>query len=336
MTETRFVRKQHHERLVMHQVERRDQREDFLEAVAEGLGGAIKRIPPMYFYDELGSELFEQITETPEYYPTRTEAAILRKNADEIVRTVARELGLVEFGSGSSTKTRLLLDRLTERQGRLDYSPIDISPTIVVEHGEKLLADYPLLRINALICDYVQALEMLREPQEEPRLFIFLGSSVCNYAPEDANDLLRRIGEAMGRADRLLLGMDLRKERSILEPAYNDAAGVTAAFNLNLLTHINRELGGRFDPALFRHRAFFNEREGRIEMHLESLNSQLVPIESLGRSFTFLAGETIHTENSYKHELDSLDGLYARAGLRRVGRWMDQNRWFTMDLLTAE
>ncbi|MCZ6627680.1 MAG: L-histidine N(alpha)-methyltransferase [SAR324 cluster bacterium] len=336
MAVPKFVRQQHHERLVLHETERKDHRQDFLEAVGEGLASLPKQIPPMFFYDERGSELFEQITKTPEYYPTRTEAMILERNAADIIRNAGQELGLVELGSGSSSKTRLLLDVLTERQGRLRYTPIDISPTIVVEHGTKLLDDYPELHVNALICDYHQALQVLSEPQQEPRLFIFLGSSICNFGPKEAAALLREIGVAMGRADRLLLGMDLRKDRAVLEAAYDDAQGVTAAFNLNLLTHINRELGGNFDPSHFRHLAFFNDQESRIEMHLESQQSQLVHIDALQRSFTFLDGETIHTENSYKHDQSSLDALYEKTGLRRVGRWMDERSWFTLDLLSAE
>ena len=164
---------------------------------------------------------------------------------------------------------------------------------------------------------------------------LFLGSSLCNFPPREASTLLSEIGNAMGRQDRLLLGMDLKKERNVLEAAYNDAEGVTAAFNLNLLAHINNALDGRFDISLFQHKAFFNEEQGRIEMHLESLQAQIVRIGALERSFTFRDGETIHTENSYKPDPAGLNALYADAGLNRVGRWTDDNNWFALDLLAS-
>ena len=333
MGKTTFNASGHHERMNLRELARFDYKAEFLEDVATGLSGHPKRIPPKYFYDEIGSRYFEEITRTPEYYPTRTEAGILTEFADDIVRAVGGGLGLVELGSGSSTKTRLLLDALTEKQGELIYTPIDISPTIVIEHGIQLLEDYPLLRVNALICDYHQAMQVLKEPEETPRLFLFLGSSLCNFPLNEAAELLKEISNAMGERDRLLLGMDLKKDIGILELAYNDRAGVTAAFNLNLLNNINNVLGGHFDVSLFRHKAFFNEDESRIEMHLQSLESQIVRIDALERSFTFRRGETIHTENSYKHEPPALNALYAGTGLNKVGRWTDDNGWFALDLL---
>ena len=335
MADSTFVTSKHHERMNLRELDRKDFREEFLECVAEGLSATPKRLSPKFFYDERGSQLFEEITRAPEYYPTRTEAEILSRFAEDIVRAVGRGLGLVELGSGSSTKTRLLIDALTETQGALTYTPIDVSPTIVIEHGKQLLKDYPLLRINALVCDYRQAMDVLKQPQETPRLFLFLGSSLCNFALEEAASLLSEIGDAMGRQDRLLLGMDLKKDKDVLEAAYNDAAGVTAAFNLNLLSHINDALGGHFDLSLFRHLAFFNEAESRIEMHLESLESQLVRIDALERSVPFRKGETIHTENSYKLDPAALDGLYSGTGLKKTGRWSDDDGWFALDLLAA-
>ena len=168
-----------------------------------------------------------------------------------------------------------------------------------------------------------------------PRLFLFLGSSLCNFPLEEAAALLTKIGYAMGSKDRLLLGMDLNKDKSILEAAYNDAGGATARFNLNMLKHINETLGGGFDLSMFEHKAFFNEMEGRVEMHLESQESQLVYIDALNRSFAFHKGETIHTENSYKHNPVGLNALYAGTGLKKVGRWMDNNGWFALDLLAS-
>ena len=335
MANSTFVTSKHHERMQLRELDRMDFRAEFLECVGKGLSATPKWLSPKFFYDEHGSLLFEAITRTPEYYPTRTEAGILSRFAEDIVRAVGGGLGLVELGSGSSTKTRLLIDALTERQGELTYTPIDVSPTIVIEHGKLLLKDYPLLRIDALVCDYRRAMEVLKQPQETPRLFLFLGSSLCNFPPREAASLLSEIGNAMGRQDRLLLGMDLKKERTVLEAAYNDAEGVTAAFNLNLLTHINNALDGQFDTSLFQHKAFFNEEQGRIEMHLESLQAQIVRIGALERSFTFREWETIHTENSYKPDPVELNALYADAGLNRVGRWTDDNSWFALDLLAS-
>lgn len=333
---TNFHSSKHHERMNLRELHRPVFKSEFLECVDKGLGAIPKVLSPKFFYDERGSQLFEEITQAPEYYPTRTEAGILRRFIDEIVRiAIGGSLGLVELGSGSSTKTRLVLDALMEKQGELTYTPIDVSPTIVIEHGKQLLADYPRLHVDALICDYHQAMEVLKTPQELPRLFLFLGSSLCNFGLEEAAALLREICNAMSGKDRLLLGMDLKKDKSILEAAYNDEGGVTAQFNLNILRHINNALGGGFDLSLFEHKAFFNEMESRVEMHLESLESQLVHIDALERSFTFSKGETIHTENSYKHDPVGLNALYAGTGLKKVGRWMDDKGWFALDLLAS-
>ncbi len=323
----------HQDRLKLYQFPEGDHVQDFIQAVQVGLSDSPKWLPPKFFYDERGSELFEQITQTPEYYPTRTEALILDRFAPEILNAVGNPVELLELGSGSSTKTRLLLDLLTRRQGGLKYTAIDISPTIVAENGAKLLEDYPDLTVRGLICDYHQAMEALRNGGEASRLFLFLGSSLGNYSPGEAQNLLAEIGAAMGGADRLLLGLDLKKEKTVLEAAYNDSQGVTAAFNLNLLAHINAALGGNFKPEGFTHRAFFNEAEGRIEMHLISETDQTVRVEAAETDFSFRAGETIHTENSYKYDGASLDRLYEGTGLARVGRWHDPRDWFALDLL---
>ncbi len=306
---------------------------DFIEAVQTGLSDSPKWLPPKFFYDERGSELFEQITQTPEYYPTRTAALILDRFAPEILDAAGNPEELLELGSGSSAKTRLLLDLLTRRQGDLEYTAIDISPTIVAENGAKLLEDYPDLTVRGLIGDYHQAMEALRGGGDAARLFLFLGSSLGNYSPGEAQNLLAEIGAAMGDADRLLLGLDLKKEKAVLEAAYNDARGVTAAFNLNVLAHINAALGGDFDLEGFSHRAFFNEAESRIEMHLVSGTEQTVRVEAAEMDFSFQAGETIHTENSCKYDGAALDRLYEGTGLARVGRWNDPRKWFALDLL---
>ena len=277
--------------------------------------------------------MFEQITATPEYYPTRTEAAILEKYAETIIAAAGGATALVELGSGSSTKTRLLLDIMAQRRDSLRYIPIDISPSIVLEQGRRLLDEYPLLRVSALICDYARAMEELAKTHDETRLYLFLGSSIGNFTPGDAQALLRNVASAMVDGDSLLLGIDLVKEEETLTRAYNDAAGVTAAFNLNVLAHINDALAGHFELERFRHQAFFNVAESRIEMHLESLENQIVPIDALKRSFSFTTGETINTEYSYKFNPESMEKFYQGTDLKRVNHWVDANNWFALDLL---
>ena len=333
MSKPQLVRREHDDRLTMLRLALRDYQQEFREDVAEGLSRSPKQIPPKYFYDERGSQLFEQITATPEYYPTRTEAAILAKYAEAIIAAAGGAAALVELGSGSSTKTRLLLDIMAQRRDSLRYIPIDISPSIVLEHGRRLLDEYPLLRVSALICDYARAMEELAKTHDETRLYLFLGSSIGNFTPGDAEALLRNVASAMVDGDSLLLGIDLVKEEETLNRAYNDAAGVTAAFNLNVLAHINDALGGHFELERFRHQAFFNVAESRIEMHLESLENQIVPIDALKRSFSFTTGETINTEYSYKFNPESMEKFYQGTDLKRVNHWVDANNWFALDLL---
>ncbi len=337
MDEATLVRRMFHDRLVLEIIESTDLRQSFREDVLRGLGAEPKSIPPKYFYDEVGSRLFEAITELDEYYPTRTEAAILAASGDEMLDaagagSTGSALTVVELGSGSSTKTRLLLERLAARQPRVDYIPIDISPTVVTEFGEQLLQDYPSLHIRGLICDYHRALSELKAQQDTRKLFLFLGSSMGNYTPKQSTALLGVIRSAMGPQDSLLLGLDMKKEPALLHAAYNDARGVTAAFNLNLLERVNRELGGQFDTGRFRHVAFYNEEQSRIEMHLESTVSQIVPIEALGRSFSFRGGERIHTENSYKFDRELLERLLQPAGLALRRQWLDARGWFSLTL----
>ena len=327
-----LIRRKFHDRLVLDIVESTDSRNSFLEDVARGLAAVPKTIPPKYFYDEKGSQLFEAITELEEYYPTRTEAAILGRWGDEMLDAAGEELTVVELGSGSSTKTRLLLDRLSARQSRVDYIPIDISPTVVTEFGERLLHDYPSLHIRGLICDYHRALGELQEHPAVRRLYLFLGSSMGNFTPVQAEALLTEIRAAMSPQDRLLLGLDLKKDPAVLERAYDDAKGVTAAFNLNLLERINRELGGRFDRERFRHLALYNAEHGRVEMHLESTVGQIVPVDAMHRSVSFYEGERIHTENSYKFDREQLERLLGQAGLALEHQWLDENGWFSLNM----
>lgn len=333
MATTEQLRGEVRERLQLRHLDTIDLHREFRDAVERGLSATPKAIPPKFFYDARGSELFEEITRTPEYYLTRTEAYILEQHGHEMLQAAGREPTLVEFGSGSSRKTRLLLDRLAAAQERMTYVPVDISPSIVAEHARRLLADYPGLTILGLIGDYHHAIQELHRTAAGPRLFLFLGSTLGNLEPAEAAAFLKSVRQALGPRDHLLLGTDLVKEPGVLEGAYNDAAGVTAAFNRNLLQRINAELGGRFDPGTFRHVAFFNQPASRIEMHLESLRQQAVRVEELGRDFPFAAGETIHTENSHKYNYLALERLVREAGLRLKTVWHDPEQWFAVSLL---
>lgn len=334
MGKPQLVRREHSERLELHRIQDTDLVADFRDSVLAGLSATPKSIPPKYFYDERGSQLFEDITETEEYYPTRTEAEILAKYSGDIIETTGDDLCLVELGSGSSTKTRMIMDAIGARQGGFEYIPIDISPTIVTEFGMKLLEDYPDISIRGMICDYHRAMEELRHYDAGNKLILFLGSSIGNYTPEDARLLLKDVCAAMQPGDFLLIGCDLIKDDQTINLAYNDAAGVTAEFNLNLLTRINRELNGNFDLSAFEHSAFYNREQSRIEMHLVSLAEQTVTVGTPERSFHFEKGESIHTENSYKFDDKSLTWLFEGAGLKRVRQWTDSRQWFALNLVS--
>lgn len=303
----------------------------FARAVREGLLAERKTLPCQYFYDEQGSLLFEQICDLPEYYLTRVEDAILAEHADAMVDGSA--IGapvIVELGSGSSTKTRRLIDAAISAHGTLHYIPIDVSPSILEESAEALIGLYPTLRITAHAATYQDALLGAISRIERPKLLVFLGSSLGNYRPDEAVELLRLIAQAMGPADGLLLGTDMVKDPRLLEAAYDDAQGVTARFNLNLLERINRELDGQFDLEAFEHRAVWNPVESRIEMHLVSRIAQTVAIPGADAVVEFQAGETIHTENSHKYTPDLLADLARRAGLVEEARWTDPKGWFQL------
>lgn len=300
---------------------------DLARDALRGLSSRPKSLPPAHFYDAAGSRLFEGITRAPEYYLTRTELGILRRHAAEIVGASVGPVTLVELGSGSSTKTRALIEALLMRQDGLHYVAIDVSRAALLEAAPGLLRDYPVLRVTACVGDYGAGLAWLRKSRVGRILALCLGSSIGNLDDDQARRLLRG---ASGLDCRWILGADLRKDRGVLEAAYNDAAGATARFNLNLLRRINAELGGRFDPSAFRHRAFYDERAGKIEMHLESSRDQEILVEALGRTFRFARGESIHTEDSRKYTLDQIAALAASAGLRLAGRWLDDRSWFSV------
>jgi len=302
---------------------------DVRSEVLRGLGQAQKRLPPKLFYDQHGSQLFDAITELPEYYPTRTEIEILRQHGAGIADRLGRGKVLIELGSGSSLKIQVLLDAL---QPRL-YIPVDISRDHLLDSARALAARFPELWIRAACADYSVPFELpLDGDGGEPAAF-FPGSSIGNFEPDEARRLLRRIARLLGEGGRLLIGVDLRKDPAILHTAYNDSQGVTAAFNLNVLTRINRELGGDFDPGAFAHRAVFNEVEYRVEMHLVSQQAQRVAVA--GEVFDFARGESIHTENSYKYAIGDFHRLAATAGFDAEAVWTDPDQLFSVHCLRA-
>src|SRR5713226_7283572 len=270
----------------------------FLRDVVAGLTARPKRLPPKYFYDEAGARLFEDITELPEYYPTRCELEILRERAPEIARFFPESSALVEFGSGSSKKVRILL---TAAPTIAAYVPVDISSQMLVQEADELRRDYPRLEVLPVEADFTQPFALPAAVAGTAHAGFFPGSTIGNFEPHEACAFLRHAGRMLGTGATLIIGVDLVKDASILNAAYNDAAGITAKFNLYLLTRINRELNASFDLASFSHHAFYNSERHRIEMHLASKKRQKVRVA--GRLIEFRAGETIHTENSYKYSL---------------------------------
>ena len=303
----------------------------FGDEVRAGLTAVQKSIPPRYFYDDLGSSLFEAICNLPEYYPTRSETEVLQKHGRDIAKAAGDVRRIVEFGSGSGRKTRLLIDQFKDD---LEYVPIDIDPHSLEKAGRELLADYASLKVNAICSDFSRPSRVLAASSGAgPSLVIFLGSTIGNFHPRDAVGLLADARRVLQAGDSFLLGADLRKPKNVLDAAYNDALGVTAAFNLNLLQRMNRELGAHFDLHAFAHRAFYDEKQGRIEMHLVSLREQRVHIDSLNLEVSFTEGETIHTENSYKYDAKALEQMAADAGFAIAGKWTDAAGWFVDVLL---
>ncbi len=309
----------------------------FAEDVRRGLTATPKFLYPKYFYDELGSRLFEAITALPEYYLTRAEAEILRTHAGEIAEALGGPVWLLELGSGDGQKTRLLIQALLAHQGKLEYVPVDISESAVEASSRSLLLSYPDLRITGYIGEYHAALRAIRKERVLPgrTLVLFLGSTLGNLGPEERTALLHDVRDLLNPGEGFLLGVDLKKSEEILIPAYDDPLGVTAAFNLNLLGRINRELGGGFDLAAFRHCAIYNREEGRIEMHLESRKAQKVPVRNLGIEVSFEEGETIFTESSYKFDLGQIAALAGWAGFELRRTWTDAAGRFASNLLIA-
>jgi dimethylhistidine N-methyltransferase len=300
--------------------------ESFRDAVLAGLGHEAKTLPCKFFYDARGSALFEEICEVPEYYLTRTEIAILEEHAGAIARHIGAHCRLVELGSGSSRKVRILLEAL---EAPAAYVPVDISREHLREAAARLAADFPDLDVIAVCADYTRAFALPPLPGPAgKRVGFFPGSTIGNFEPEAVVRFLAHCAELLGLEGEMLIGVDLKKDPSILNAAYNDRAGLNAAFNLNLLERINRELGGDIDIARFEHLAFYSEEKGRMELYLKSLADQTVHIA--GHPFRFAEGERIHTENSYKYAIDEFRALAARAGFRAVQTWTDRDRLFSV------
>jgi dimethylhistidine N-methyltransferase len=301
----------------------------FLQDVLEGLGSRPKTLPSKYFYDQRGSQLFDDICEQPEYYPTRTELAIMEENADTIAESLGEGVLLIELGSGSSVKTRLLLDHLQDMAG---YIPLDISLEHLRMTAEAINQDYPGLEVLPVCADYLQDF-FVPEPAKpvEHRVVYFPGSTIGNLTPELAHELLSRAARVCGPEGSMLIGVDLKKDPAVLEAAYSDAAGVTADFNYNLLHRINNELGANFDPGAFKHEAVYNAGMSRVESHLVSERAQEVTID--GETFSFDAGESIHTENSHKYSLEDFAAIAGKAGFKVQCVWTDPKDLFSVQML---
>jgi L-histidine Nalpha-methyltransferase len=303
----------------------------FAADVLAGLQAEPKALPAKYFYDSTGSQLFDRISQSPEYYPTRTELGILRDHATDIAARLPAEGALVEFGSGSSIKASILLNAAPQLAA---YVPVDISSEVLHHEADVLRQSFPKLTVIPVDADFCQPFELPAELAKLPRAGFFPGSTIGNFEPHEACTFLRNAGRILGRGAAFIVGVDLVKDRAVLHAAYNDAAGLTAKFNLNLLARINRELGANFNLKCFEHHAFFNRERSRIEMHLASIKRQKVKI--LGEMIEFRAGETIHTENSYKYTPASFTALARGSGWNVQTLWTDEQKYFAVYFLVNE
>ena len=306
-------------------------------AVSEGLLSRPKWLPSWLFYDAEGSRLFDQITELPEYYVTRTERAILSQHADEIVAhaSAGAALRIVELGAGSCDKTRLLLHSAVEQQDTVLYEPVDVSASALIEAQQRIEGEIPGVLVSPRVLDYTRDFTLDPAGPGERRLVLYIGSSIGNFEGSEAQQILAGVRGALSAGDALLLGVDMVKDRETLLAAYDDKAGVTAAFNRNILARINRELGADFDPEAFRHRAVWNRWRSRIEMHLGNQLPQTVKISALDLRLEFQAGETIHTENSYKYVPGQVEAMLRTAGFEPEHTWTDEKGWFSVCLARA-
>ena len=307
------------------------ERAAFAQDVVAGLSAETKTLPCKWFYDVRGSELFEEITQLEEYYPTRTELALLTDIAPDLGGRLPPASWVVEFGSGSSRKSDLLLEALDTPRG---YVPIDVAADYLEAAARALAERQPHLDVRPIAGDFTAAIDLPEDMAEEPKVGFFPGSTIGNFEPARAEDFLAQARRMLGAGAHMVVGVDLKKDVDRLLDAYDDARGVTADFNLNLLDRINRELGGTFERSRFRHKVRYDADEGRVEMHLESTEDQTVAVD--GRRFAFAAGETIHTENSYKYSLADFTGVAGRAGWQALGQWTDAENLFSIHLLNAE
>jgi dimethylhistidine N-methyltransferase len=302
---------------------------EFATDVVAGLTATPKKLSPKYFYDSEGSALFEQITELPEYYPTRREIGILETRAGDIAALIPPGAALVEFGSGSSTKTRKLLSTATSLGA---YVPVDISAQFLQQQAIELRREYPKLAVLPVAADFTKPFELPDAVRMMPRVGFFPGSTIGNFEPHEAAAFLRHAGRILGPGATFIVGVDLIKDTQVLQKAYCDSQGVTAKFNLNLLARINRDLGAKFDLECFEHHAFFNRERSRIEMHLASLKRQRIKV--CGECIEFRAGETIHTENSYKYSVASFGALARGTGWTPTAVWTDPDNYFSVHTLS--
>jgi len=311
-------------------------------AVRQGLASRPRRLPPWLFYDEAGSRLFDAITELPEYYLTRTERGIFAANAADIIAHAAKgaRVRIAELGAGSAEKTRLLLKAAVERQRTVHYVPVDVSATALDGACERIEREIPGVTVTPRVMDYTHGdghrFHLQSNGRDERQLVLYIGSSIGNFEPREAVELLQRVRAGLKTGDSFLLGVDLVKDDSILLAAYDDAAQVTAAFNRNLLARLNRELDADFDLEAFAHLPLWNPAESRIEMHLESRVAQRVRIAAINLTLNFAPGETIHTENSYKYWPSQAEALLAESGFAPTASWTDERGWFAVCLGRVE
>jgi len=305
---------------------------EFAADVLRGLNTTPKRIPAKYFYDDAGSQLFDRITDLPEYYPTRCEMSILEANAAEICKLIPEGAALVEFGAGSNRKARILLKAAPTLSV---YVPVDICGAMIEREAVELRRDFPKLKITPVSADFTKEFELPQEAREAPaRVGFFPGSTIGNFEPHEAAAFMNNVGRILGPGAVLIVGVDLIKPVEVLKAAYNDKQGITAKFNVNLLKRINRELGGTFNLDCFEHHAIYNRERNRIEMHLASLRRQKVKVA--GETIDFRAGETIHTENSYKYSVESLSALARGVGWSPLKVWIDSHKYFSIQAFRLE
>ena len=305
----------------------------FAEEIFSSMNRKSKFINPKFFYDKKGSDLFEKICSLTEYYPTRTEISILKNLSDDLCSYIDESFRLVELGSGSSVKTRLILDVFTRSHDVMEYFPIDISE-ILTESSEQLLADYDDLHITGIIDTYEGGLEFLKHYDNKKNLIIFLGSSFGNFSPNDGIKFLQKINSTMKSDDLFLIGLDLVKDKQTLESAYNDSLGITAEFNLNVLSRINNELDADFNLDNFSHQSIYNEKDQRIEMYLKSLVNQSVIISKSNLLLNLKKDELIHTEYSHKYQLSQVHNMLDDVGFKIIHTWLDDDKYFSLTLVS--